>query len=108
MNWTRLLTILIALTILSACASRSFDDAAIRSGEDLPEQFLLPAGVDVSSGSACFSPLVDPRDGAEIRIVRSIPGRGDYEVPPRRYGVRPEELLRIDCGTGRPLGIVRR
>jgi hypothetical protein len=50
----------------------------------------------------------DPRDGTELRMLRSHATRADYEVAPGRYGVGEHELLRLDCNTGQPLGIVRR
>ena len=60
---------------------------------------------------SCRSPLIDPRDQTQIRIVRSGGSggghRGDYEVPAGRYGVGENELLRIECSSGEPLGIVR-
>jgi hypothetical protein len=87
-------------------------------------------------GGGCTVRLVDPRDGTLLVLVRSqqlevgraadvtrsptrdnIPPtrpaqpdvRGDYSVDfPERYGVAPGELLRLDCVTGRALGIVGR
>ena len=56
----------------------------------------------------CATPMVDPRDRTQIRLIRSVAPRGDYTVPEGRYGVGPEELLRLDCTTGAPLGVVRR
>jgi hypothetical protein len=50
----------------------------------------------------------DPRDRTAVRMVRSSVHQADYDVPGGRYGVGPAELLRLDCNTGRPLGIVRR
>jgi hypothetical protein len=41
-------------------------------------------------------------------MVRAASGIGDYEVPEGRYGVGPGEVLRLDCSTGRVLGIVGR
>jgi hypothetical protein len=84
---------------------------------------------------ACTVRLRDPRDSTtRLRLVRSqqvggdltpntsrsptrdvVPNlppthrdfRGDYAVePPGRYGVGPGELLRLDCVSGRALGIV--
>ncbi|HYD51848.1 MAG TPA: hypothetical protein VEA99_04440 [Gemmatimonadaceae bacterium] len=87
-------------------------------------------------GAGCSTRLVDPRDGNLLMLARSqeletgraadvtrsptrdnIPPtrpaqrdvRGDYSVSyPERYGVTAGELLRIDCVTGRGLGIVER
>lgn len=42
-------------------------------------------------------------------MVRSGEGGiGDYQVPQGRYGVGAREVLRLDCNTGRVLGIARR
>lgn len=52
--------------------------------------------------------MIDPRDGTELRLVRSQAGRGDYAVPTGRYDVAAGELLRLDCRTGEAIGIVER
>jgi hypothetical protein len=52
--------------------------------------------------------MVDPRDGTTLKLIRSKDGRGDYEVPPGRYGVGEGKLLRLDCATGRIVAIVKR
>ena len=41
-------------------------------------------------------------------LVRSSEDRGYYRVPPGRYGVGGGELLLVECGTGRVMGIVKR
>jgi hypothetical protein len=41
-------------------------------------------------------------------MERAIAPRADYSVPAGRYGVGSNELLRLDCNTGIPIGIVRR
>jgi len=51
---------------------------------------------------------VDPRDGARLRLMRTYHDRGDYDVPSGRYGVDADKLLRLECGTGRPVGVVPR
>lgn len=112
-------TTILALFGLSACAlfstSSTFDPATdVRPASDLPARFepidsavrLEPA--DTLAGSGCLSPLLDPRDGLELRFVRSGTALGDYEVPEGRYGVQRGELLRIECNTGEVVGIVRR
>lgn len=59
---------------------------------------------------ACRNPMVDPRDGTRLTLVQSQRGGsgqvGDYRVPEGRYGVGTGELLRLDCGSGRPVGVV--
>ena len=58
--------------------------------------------------------MLDPGSTAKLRLVRSASAayggyQGDYEVDPQgRFGVGPADLLRIECGSGRPAGIVRR
>ena len=53
------------------------------------------------------NPMIDPRDGTRIVLVRSSEGRGYYRVPVGRYGVHPGELLLLECGTGRVIGVVK-
>jgi hypothetical protein len=82
-------------------------------GEDGPGpgggQSRTPAApADTLAGAGCLNPVVDPRDGAELRLERSGSERGDYAVPEARYGVGHRELLQLWCNTGRPIGIVRR
>ena len=101
---------------LTACASTStFSPATpMRPGQDFPARFDPPAGferilpADTISGSTCLNGLRDPRDGATLRMLRSSGRQADYEVPAGRYGVSESEVIRLDCNTGRPLGIVAR
>jgi hypothetical protein len=51
--------------------------------------------------------MVDPRDGTEVRFLFST-SYGEYELPAGRYGARPGELLRLECNTGRVMGLVPR
>lgn len=98
-----------------ACASGNTNLAAPpdRPARDTPARFVLDmdmagAPPDTIAGSACRSPLFDPRDGARILMQRSSASRADYAVPAGRYGVAANELLRVMCNTGEPIGIVRR
>jgi hypothetical protein len=56
--------------------------------------------------------MVDPRNGTFLNLMRSKNGVGDYQVLGKEneldssYGVDPRHLLRIDCATGKALGIV--
>ncbi|WP_372920228.1 hypothetical protein [Salegentibacter sp.] len=79
----------------------------IRQAENTPNAFIPEEGVVLETNS-CKSPMVDPRDGTEIRFVRSEGGVGDYEVPGGKYGVGSKELLRLYCETGKVAGVVRK
>ena len=103
---------------LAACATggmSSFpDDSTVHPAQALPERFepVAPmtrvAPADTVAGNGCTSPFGDPRDGTLLRMERAIAPRADYSVPAGRYGVGSNELLRLDCNTGIPIGIVRR
>ena len=78
-----------------------------------PEHFLVGEidGTKTSppaAGAGCKSPMVDPRNGLKLTLVRSSEGQGDYDVPSGKYGVSADEVLRIDCATGRAVGIFKR
>jgi hypothetical protein len=98
-------------TLLAGCAigaSGSFPSTAVaRQATDVPATFSSPHGGE-APGRPCRTPLHDPRDSTAVVLVRSASGVGDYEVPPGRYGVGDRELLRLECGTGRVVGIVPR
>ncbi len=104
------------LVLVGACGQNSsgFPSATpLRAGTDLPAQFEPPPGfgrlslTDTIAGNACLSPMHDPRNNMEIEMVRAAQGQADYRVPDGRYGVGAGQLLRLDCNTGRPLGIVK-
>lgn len=67
---------------------------------------IVPA--DTLAGDGCWSPMEDPVTGVQIILIRSESGLGDYLAPSRSYGLRDDQLLRLDCNTGKVLGIVRR
>jgi hypothetical protein len=102
------------LVILGGCATSSFGtDADARAADDVPDHFLVgrpgpDATAEPTPGDGCRNPMVDPRDGTRLQLVRSSDNRGDYAVPEGRYGVAEGELLRLDCGTGAAVGVVRR
>jgi hypothetical protein len=83
----------------------------------VPEQFV-PTEVPPPGAASCLIHLKDPRDDTRLDLIRSteMTGRdggpshlGDYVVTPAgRYGVGAGELLRVDCGTARALGVVAR
>lgn len=109
----RLTTAAVLLPLVAgACASTSTfpaDGGDLRFAQDTPVHFVTVEGA-AGVANTCASPLIDPRDQTRLRLVRSgsvgESHRGDYAVEDGRYGVRPGELLRIDCGSGQPLGIV--
>ncbi len=56
----------------------------------------------------CLTPLLDQQDKSVIQLVRALRnGLADYRVPAGKYGVGENELLRVDCTTGRTIGIAR-
>lgn len=107
---------LILLGLLTGCSTirdASYPTSLLRTAVDVPDHFLVgfpnsTATEEPMPGSACRNPLVDPRHDERLILVRSRGGRGDYEVASGRYGVGEGELLRVDCGTGRAIGVVRR
>jgi len=112
---TALRTILggsLLLLLAVACAS---DGATSQPVATLPARDVPPLfergtgtpGVRAAAGS-CWNPMVDPRDGTTLRLVRSANGAGDYEPPAGRYGVAADQLLRLDCASGKTIGIVPR
>ena len=103
---------LIALGLLSACAG-STPVLLDRPARDTPDHFLAGSYADnrttaPTADGVCHSPMVDPRDGRPLRMVRSGRTWGDYEAPAGSYGLARGELLRLSCDTGQVLGIVRR
>ena len=103
-----------ALALLAGCASSHHagsGNPAIQPAIGVPTHFLVlgrGAKTEEPAPGQCRNPMVDPRDGTRIVLVRSSEGRGDYRVPAGRYGVRPGEVLLIECGTGRVIGVVKR
>jgi hypothetical protein len=88
-------------------------DASAQPATDVPARFdpVLPinrlAPSDTLVGTGCLSPMTDPRDGTRIIMQRADNGVADYSVPAGRYGVRPGYLLRLECNTGKVVGVVR-
>ena len=105
--------LLLAIAAAPGCASSHTggfpSDASVRPLTDAPTQFALSGGARTRmSTDICQSPLVDQRNGTTLRLERSVPGRGDYEVPVGHYGAQAGDLVRVDCRTLQPLGLVRR
>jgi hypothetical protein len=111
----------IALVALSAAgcthAVRSDDRAWATPGRmlvDAPARFVTTDANDIDGApaSGCAPRLVDRRYGVELQLVRSSAShdaqwRGDYRASaPARYDVADGELLRVECATGLPLGVV--
>ena len=76
---------------------------------------LLLAGcaVGASSTYSAGAPPVRAATDAPDRFVAVAPNSdstsstvGDYSVPRGRYGVQEGELLRLQCPSGKPLGVV--
>lgn len=96
-------------TFLAACASTGWPTEASSSAiSDTPDHFLV---VEVAtgnnaepSGTTCRNPMTDPRDGTRLTLVRSNAGLGDYQPATQRYGLTGDQLLRINCSDGRPVG----
>lgn len=105
-----------SLLLLSGCATSSTPlrtDATTRLAENTPSYFLVGShDSDVTTepapGEGCRNPMVDPRNGTRLILVRALEGLGDYDVPTGQYGVGKKELLRLECKTGRSTGIARR
>lgn len=103
-------------TVLAACAvgpATLPPNTSARPAVDLPTRFepenrrLRIPDADTLAGGGCLSPLLDPRDGTAVVLTRSLTDYGDYDVPQGRYGVREGDLLRLECNTGKAIGIVR-
>lgn len=101
--------------ILIACSQRiilASDHWAVKA-KDTPEHFMVGrtqgfAMTQPEADGDCRSPMIDPRDSTKITLFRSFEGRGDYEVPPGSYGVEKGHILRLDCATGRVIGIFKK
>jgi len=104
-----------ALVLTGACTAHR-PPSPPRAAVNAPDHFLVvvldASGTETTSeplgNAACRTPLQDPDDGTRLTLDRSAAGQGDYVVPESRYGVRTGELLRVDCASGKPVGIVPR
>jgi hypothetical protein len=110
---------LFILVALAGCASSrsSMAGQVVAEAKNLPDHFMvavtgLAQKEEPKSGQGCRNPMVDPRNGTALNLMRSKNGMGDYQVLGRQYeldsayGVDSRHLLRIDCATGKALGIV--
>jgi hypothetical protein len=100
-----------ALVATAACNTvMNYPTAVLRAAQDAPAQFVRADSSAISGtpgSAACTSPIVDPRNGARLTMMRAYQGNGDYSVPAGSYGVGTGELLRVDCANGQPIGVVR-
>lgn len=103
---------LLAMLFFNSCATSHFStDNVIRNAIELPQYFMVGtlSGTETSEPQAndgCRNPMVDPRDGTKLQLVRSNGDLGDYKVSNGLYGVGKNELLRLECSTGQAIGIV--
>lgn len=105
----RCLLIAMPLT-LAACASTPGASARLQPGTDLPVQFQV-ADADGSlraprAGEGCRNPVIDPRSQVRLVLQQSRDGWGDYQLPEGAYEARAGQWLRVNCATGKPLGLV--
>lgn len=104
-------TVLVAL-LAGGCATEGSmrPQATTLPARDVPALFERGAAAPGTRAetSACWNPMVDPRDGTSLRLVRSANGLGDYEPPAGRYGVGSGQLLRLECASGKTVGVVAR
>jgi len=106
----------LGIAAVAGCASTGtsqMTESPVRAALDVPDYFVVGESEGTATtmpapGTGCRSPMVDPRDGTRLTLVRSIEGVGDYEVAHWLYGVEPGEVLRIDCATGRAIGVFKR
>jgi hypothetical protein len=89
------------------------DDVQSRHPVDVPEHFI-PDKTHVTNQHSpeaapiCPQVFTDPRDGTRLHLWQELEeSRGDYLTPPRRYGTRDDEVLRLNCRTGQTIGVVR-
>ncbi len=106
--------ILVAPLLLVACASSDFGlDQNARLPEDAPNRFMVgeineETTREATPGEGCRSPMVDPRNGTRLQLIRSSRDQGDYSVPNGKYGANEGELLRLNCESGEVVGFVVR
>jgi hypothetical protein len=111
------LAVLAALA-LAGCASSTSDMSGpvVGAPRDLPDHFVvavtgLGKTAEPKADGVCRNPMLDPRDKTQLTLRRSGGGKGDY-VPEggirgtHTYGLTSQQLLRIDCATGKAVGIV--
>src|SRR3954449_10002001 len=103
--------VLTTVVTMLGCASRHTErfptDVGMRMLTGAPTQLVQRSSLRATRRTdICQSPLVDERNGKTFRLMRAEPGRGDYDIPVGLYGALKGELLRVDCRTLQPLGLV--
>jgi hypothetical protein len=105
---------------LAGCASSSGNDMSgpvVGVALDTPDHFMVAlSGIgkygEPKADGVCRNPMVDPRDRTELYLRRSAAGKGDYGLEGltdvKKYGMTSQQLLRIDCATGKAIGLVAR
>lgn len=99
-----------ALLLAIGCVSASsvnWNETGRPAGE-VPARFVADTSAAAAPAGAqgCLVRLMDPRDGTRLTLQQSAETLGDYRVEAGRYGVRAGEWLRVECATGRAVGIV--
>jgi hypothetical protein len=108
----RVLTGVLMVVASGGCATvkesmKSTPEKIERPATGVPGTFVREDGM-ANLSTACATPLLDQQDKSTLQLVRTLrDGQGDYRVTPGKYGVGENELLRVDCATARPMGIVR-
>lgn len=113
---TSLMLLFPLASVLAGCGSTSHAELVPQPVAGMPAYFVGPTGVVEGAGTACRSPLRDPDGMVTLTMVRSGRERerpdigwGDYAVSPAgSYGLRADQLLRVECGSGQPAGVVPR
>ncbi|QED37022.1 hypothetical protein FK178_04550 [Antarcticibacterium arcticum] len=100
-------TCVILVSILLGCGTTGpiEGESIIRTATNTPERFEIPSGT--TWDETCKNPIIDPMDGAELILVESGGGFGNYRPVRLKYGLTRGELLRINCRTGAVVGIVK-
>jgi hypothetical protein len=116
--WQLVPPLCVALGSLLACGTTHPLELVPRPATGLPDRFVADSAWPpvTAPGPTCTAHLRDPRAGVRLALMWSAwtTGTGatlvgDYEVAPvGSYGLRANELLRLDCTNGRAQGSVPR
>lgn len=103
----RLWVFLIMGCVMGCKTTDTWSESAVLRTPESDLTVGLPPGIEPQD-NACQSPLIDVETGAQLILMRSANGLGDYQVQERSYGLEQGELLRIECRTRVIIGVVRR